>query len=57
LKLFKEGINNFLWEKLCIFHNEKLFDTFYLVGGTALSLQIGHRKSADIDLFTENKME
>lgn len=25
---------------------------FYLVGGTALSLKIGHRKSIDIDLFT-----
>lgn len=25
---------------------------FVLVGGTALSLQIGHRKSIDIDLFT-----
>ena len=24
---------------------------FYLVGGTALALQIGHRKSMDIDLF------
>lgn len=25
---------------------------FVLVGGTALSLQLGHRKSIDIDLFT-----
>lgn len=25
---------------------------FYLVGGTALALQIGHRNSIDIDLFT-----
>jgi len=57
LKLNKEGINNFLWEKLCIFHNEKLFDKFYLVGGTALSLQIGHRISTDIDLFTEDKLD
>jgi hypothetical protein len=31
--------------------NEKLKD-FYLVGGTALSLQIGHRESIDIDLFS-----
>lgn len=29
-----------------------VFDAFRLVGGTALSLQRGHRKSADIDLFT-----
>ncbi|MFI5378315.1 MAG: nucleotidyl transferase AbiEii/AbiGii toxin family protein [Tepidisphaerales bacterium] len=27
-------------------------DAFYLVGGTALALQIGHRRSVDIDLFT-----
>ena len=28
------------------------FDDFVLVGGTALSLQLGHRMSVDIDLFT-----
>ncbi len=31
---------------------DSVFDDFYLVGGTALALQIGHRKSIDIDLFT-----
>jgi len=30
---------------------------FVLVGGTALSLQIGHRKSVDLDLFTPEDME
>lgn len=30
---------------------------FYLVGGTALALQIGHRNSIDIDLFTEREFE
>lgn len=29
------------------------FEQFRLVGGTALSLQLGHRKSVDIDLFTD----
>lgn len=29
------------------------FDKMRLVGGTALALQIGHRKSIDIDLFGE----
>jgi predicted nucleotidyltransferase component of viral defense system len=33
--------------------NEDLFSTFRLVGGTSLSLQIGHRMSVDIDLFTD----
>lgn len=30
---------------------------FILVGGTALSLQIGHRKSVDLDLFTSTDFE
>lgn len=38
---------------------------FYLVGGTAIALQIGHRRSIDFDLFSDkdfsfrkkNKME
>lgn len=29
------------------------FNRFRLVGGTALSLQLGHRESVDIDLFTD----
>lgn len=28
---------------------------FYLVGGTALTLQLGHRNSVDIDLFTQQE--
>lgn len=30
----------------------KSFDNFYLAGGTALALQIGHRVSVDFDLFS-----
>ncbi|MDQ8051544.1 MAG: nucleotidyl transferase AbiEii/AbiGii toxin family protein [Pedobacter sp.] len=30
-----------------------IFDSFRLVGGTSLSLQLGHRMSIDIDLFTD----
>lgn len=30
---------------------------FFLVGGTAIALQIGHRKSLDFDLFTSKKIE
>jgi hypothetical protein len=33
--------------------NDATLSQFYLVGGTALSLKIGHRKSIDIDLFTD----
>lgn len=32
---------------------EPLFESFRLVGGTALSLQLGHRLSVDIDMFTD----
>ncbi len=28
---------------------------FYLVDGTALALQLNHRNSVDIDLFTRNE--
>jgi|WetSurMetagenome_2_1015567.scaffolds.fasta_scaffold59092_3 predicted nucleotidyltransferase component of viral defense system len=30
---------------------------FYLVGGTALALYLGHRKSIDIDLFTNSSFD
>ncbi|MCL2651317.1 MAG: nucleotidyl transferase AbiEii/AbiGii toxin family protein [Candidatus Azobacteroides sp.] len=33
------------------------FNPFRLVGGTALSLQLGHRTSVDIDLFTDADYE
>jgi len=32
--------------------NDPAFKEFVLVGGTALSLQLGHRRSIDIDLFS-----
>jgi predicted nucleotidyltransferase component of viral defense system len=35
----------------------KDFNKFRLVGGTALSLQRGHRNSVDIDLFTDAEYE
>jgi len=35
---------------------EKVFKDYFLVGGTALSLQMGHRKSDDIDLFTQKEL-
>lgn len=31
----------------------RAFEGFYLAGGTALALQLGHRQSVDFDLFTE----
>ena len=34
-----------------------VLETFYLVGGTALALQLGHRRSVDIDLFTHTPFD
>lgn len=38
-------------EQRKIFEKLRYFPEFYLVGGTALALQIGHRISVDFDLF------
>jgi len=43
-------------------NSHKDFKDFYLVGGTSLSLQIGHRESIDLDFFSQvefpsNKIE
>ena len=36
---------------------QPLFDNYILAGGTALALQIGHRMSDDIDIFTGEKQD
>lgn len=35
----------------------EVFQNLYLVGGTALALQVGHRNSIDIDLFGEHQLD
>ncbi len=39
-----------------LFPKLKQFSGFYLAGGTALALQIGHRISVDFDLFGSNEI-
>lgn len=46
-------VNDQLKDTLLRLMQEPIFNDFRLVGGTALSLQLGHRKSIDIDLFTD----
>lgn len=41
-----------MWELLQLLMKDEMLKDFNLVGGTSLSLQIGHRLSIDIDLFT-----
>ncbi|SMC61059.1 nucleotidyl transferase AbiEii/AbiGii toxin family protein [Chryseobacterium sp. YR221] len=50
--LNKETVTKELWNLLQKLMKEETLQNFNLVGGTALSLQIGHRLSIDIDLFT-----
>lgn len=52
IKLFYNTTSPLLLNILNQLMSEPLFNPFRLVGGTALSLQIGHRISEDIDLFT-----
>lgn len=51
--MFYDTVNPLLRSILELLMNEDVFKEFRLVGGTALSLQLGHRESVDIDLFTE----
>lgn len=50
--LFWNTISNSMKEVLEGFMNSSLASEFYLAGGTALSLQIGHRLSVDLDFFS-----
>jgi predicted nucleotidyltransferase component of viral defense system len=52
--LYLQAIEPGTLELLKKIMNEKMFNDFFLVGGTGLSLQIGHRISEDLDLFTQH---
>lgn len=52
MKLHLNTVDPVLLDYLTRLMGNDCFKDFYLVGGTALSLQLGHRKSVDIDLFT-----
>lgn len=38
-------------------HDQSLVEDFYLAGGTGLALQLGHRRSVDLDFFTERMFD
>ncbi len=50
--LHKNTVDPATLELLIALQSKAYLDGFYLVGGTALSLYLGHRKSVDIDLFS-----
>jgi len=51
--LYLNTVSVLLWDALKQLMSIEAFNTFRLVGGTSLSLQLGHRASIDIDLFTD----
>ena len=52
-KLYLNTVSTNLLETLMQLMRMEELNPFRLVGGTALSLQLGHRLSVDIDLFTD----
>jgi hypothetical protein len=55
--LHKETVNRNTLELIRRLQSDPVFQQFILVGGTALSLQIGHRISIDIDFFTREEFD
>lgn len=51
--MYWNTVNELLKQTLIRIMAAPAFNPFRLAGGTSLSLQFGHRKSVDIDLFTE----
>jgi len=51
--LYKEAVDASTLELLRSLQSKKYLKGFNLAGGTALALYNGHRKSADIDLFSD----
>lgn len=55
--LYKETIDAATLELLKRLMGDERLQSFALVGGTSLALQMGHRISVDLDLFTEKEFE
>lgn len=57
MNLFYNTISEKMKEVLLQLMQMPELSNFRLVGGTSLSLQLGHRKSVDIDLFTDKNAD
>jgi len=53
MRLYYDTVSSPLLSILRRLMSSEVFKDFRLVGGTALALQRGHRRSVDIDLFTD----
>lgn len=55
--LHTKAVANAVLELLKRLQRKPYLETFYLVGGTALALYYGHRRSIDIDLFSNHAFD
>nr|WP_121272854.1 nucleotidyl transferase AbiEii/AbiGii toxin family protein [Pedobacter schmidteae] len=55
--LYKETVKPGTLDLIQKLMQDQHLNSFYLVGGTALSLRIGHRQSIDIDLFNSSDFD
>lgn len=55
--LHQETVDKSTLELIRQIQSDQWFSNFDLAGGTSLALQIGHRKSIDIDLFTKDDFD
>lgn len=55
MKIYTETLPKATEEVLNKINNIPDLQNFYLSGGTALSLQLGHRESEDLDFFSQNQ--
>ncbi len=53
--LFWETISDEMRQVIMVFARTEVSTRFYLAGGTALALQLGHRRSYDLDYFTPSE--
>ena len=56
VKFFPEAITPGCQKALTCLRQQPWLEGYYLAGGTALALQIGHRVSTDLDWFTPNHL-
>ncbi|HEC65605.1 MAG TPA: hypothetical protein ENI23_09935 [bacterium] len=55
--LHKQVVSKRTYKLLQDITQNRYFKEFYLVGGTALALQIGHRVSEDLDFFSQDEFK
>lgn len=55
--IHREAISDVIEQVLRHLPREPVYERFYLAGGTALALQFGHRRSADLDFFAPESFD